>query len=107
MADYTLKQGDRLPVISAVLKDSAGAAVDLTGATAKLNIVDDAGTAVSRTATISATPTDGTITYDWVADDVDVAGSFYFEYEITFPSGLKQTFPNNKHLTLEIIDDIA
>lgn len=105
---FWMKRGDRLPVISATLKDDTGQPVDLTGCTVKFNMVaaDTGAVKVSAAAGILSEAA-GTVQYAWGASDTDTPGVYYYEWEVTDGSGKRYTFPNQGSLVLEIVDDLG
>lgn len=107
-ADATVKQGDLLPELTAILKDADGNIVDLTGATsAEFHMVPVGGgvAKVNATATIVDPPA-GEVKYTWQGTDTDTVGDFYAEFEVTWV-GKTETFPNDGHLVLRVVDDLA
>ena len=61
---------------------------------------------VDATATIN-TPTDGVVRYDWAPDDTTAAGVYLAEWEVTYPNGEIETFPNTSNLVVHIEDELA
>ena len=114
---FTIKRGDTLPAFTRVLKFSDGTVQDLTDATSVIFIyrpVDGDGpdlsaTAVSRTCTINAPATDGSVTWAPIAADTATVGRFYAEFEVTFSSGDVLTFPNSKdtYILYCVVQDVA
>ena len=43
--------------------------------------------------------------YDWQEGDTDTAGTFFAEFEVTNANGTKETFPNDKPLTITVKAD--
>ena len=100
---FTIKKGDTSPSIQSTLKDSAGVAVDLSGATVKIHMkaigastlkVDEAMTVVNATS--------GIVRYDWSSSDTDTSGTYYVEFEVTKADNSVETFPNNGNATVVI-----
>lgn len=92
-----LKQGDLYPPL--VFDTNA----DTTGASslvAKLRKVH--GTTVITKTLTNTTPSEGILTYDWVAGDTDVPGTYLVEAIVTFADGTIQTFPQRSYLELQI-----
>lgn len=110
--DFTIKRGDRLPVLEAVCIDKdtdPDTPVDLTSAASVKFIMRKQGsstTKVSATATFGNRP-DGEVYYEWAANDTDTAGDFDGEFELTWSDGKVQTFPNNGHIRIKIRGDLG
>jgi hypothetical protein len=107
MADaFYLKRNDTKEPIEATLSDQAGP-VDLTGATVKFHMRSMSGTVkVGAPATVVDAP-NGVVRYAWAAADVDEAGKFLAEWEVTFADEKVQTFPNDGYTAVVITEDIA
>lgn len=107
-ADFHIKVGDTTPAITSSLLDADGNAVNLTGATVKFIMRrKGASTAKVNAAATVVTPLAGTVSYTWITADTDTAGKYEAEWEVTFAGGAKQTFPNNKHLWVEVLRDLG
>ena len=109
MADFTIKQGDRLPEIECYLKDATGAAVDLTGASVVFVLRRrEATTAtVNAAATVVGSASDGRVKYSWGASDTATTGTYDAEWQVTFSGGLVEKFPNAGHLEVVIVEKLA
>lgn len=106
---FYIKKRDRLPVIVGTVKDGNGVIVNLTGATAKFIMSATPGGTplINAVATILAPATAGRVKYDWLAADTLTPGTYYGEFEITFPGPLLETFPNSGWITIVIQIDLA
>ena len=92
---FTIGQGDTWPPIQAALKDAEGAAVDITGATVEVNMKAAGGSlTIDHGAADILVPASGTVEYEWETLDTATAGSYTFEWEVTFSDGKIATFPN-------------
>lgn len=103
---FTIKQNDTAPSVEAVLKNSAGTAVDLTGATVNFHMKDLGGTVVVDAAASVTDASGGTVQYDWDAADTDTAGTFYAEFEVEYPDGTIETFPNTGSVAVKIVKEL-
>lgn len=103
MADFSIKQDDTKPTITATLTNGAGTAIDLTGATVKFRMRETGSTAlkVDAAATIVSAAA-GTVSYQWVSGDTDTAGRYLAEWEITFAGGARQTVPSNRFNVISV-----
>ena len=92
MADVEFVRGDSGPSLNGTLTDQTGAPVDLTGASVKfqMRLADDRRFTVNATAAI-VSPTAGTVRYDWVPGQLDIAGDYEAQWQITFLGGVIQT----------------
>lgn len=103
MATFNLKQGDRLPTLSAVLLDGTGAPIDLTAASVVFRMRPRGGGTlkVNAAASIVSPATSGTVQYQWAAADVDTAGLFDGEFAVTL-AGLVRTVPASGFVLVSI-----
>lgn len=102
MADYTIKQNDTHPPLDATLSDASGP-VDLTGATVKLLLksLGSGTTTLVGDCTLTGALT-GQVRYTWVEGDTAAVNTYNGEFEVTWPSLKKTTFPNTGYFTVEI-----
>lgn len=108
MADFNLKQNDRLPIAAAALKNPDGSAVNLAGTAVRfiMRLAGSTSPKIAAAATITSASTGG-VSYGWTAADTDTAGTFQAEFEVTFGGGLIQTYPNTGYLAVSILDDLG
>ncbi len=107
-SSFYLKQGDRLPVISATLTELTGSAVDLTGCTVQIRwkVNDGTAAAVTRSATVTSAAT-GAVEYAWASGDTDTVGTYDLEWVVTYASGKIRTFPAEDYNTFVISRKIS
>lgn len=102
-----IKRHDTAPAFTATLRDAAGVAVNLTGATARFLMRDP------RTRTLKVngamTITDaagGRVSYAWATGDTDTAAKYQVEVEVTFADSTIRTFPSDGHHDLHVVKDL-
>jgi len=106
MTDYSVKAGDAGTEIAATLKDSAGA-VDLTGATVAFAMADAQFRAAKVNAPASVVDAAaGKVSYQWQPGDLDTAGSYVAEFEVSFADGSVATFPSSGYVHIRIVEDL-
>lgn len=103
MVDFTIKQNDTSPIFQRTLLDDAGAAVNLTTATATFKMYDQLRTTeiISSAATITDAA-NGVVTYPWLAADTATEGWYWAEIEVTYADSSIETFPNSGYLSIKI-----
>ena len=106
----TIKQHDLEPAPRASLVSGpAGQTVpvNLTGATAVTSVIRPigGGTTVRRSCTI-VDAANGVVSFQWTTPDTAVVGSFYHEWEITWPTARPQTIPNSGYNLIVVEDDL-
>jgi hypothetical protein len=107
MADFSIKAHDRLPSISAQFKTN-GAAVNLSTATSVNFIMRVKGgttVAINAPATV-VNASAGTVRYDWAAGDTNAPGDYEAEWQVTWATGIKQTFPTLTYHTVAVLADL-
>lgn len=89
---FTIKQGDTSPILNEILQDPAGAAIDLTGATVRFHAINPYGVVALDVAATVVTPAAGLVSYAF--DGTLAAGTYQYEFEVTYADTAIETFPN-------------
>lgn len=105
MADITIKQGDRLPLLARQFLTD-GVATNLTGATVTFNLWNAATGAqviTNGACTLTAAAT-GNVEYAWTLADATLPAGFYLgSFTATFSGPKLLTAPNNGMISLQIV----
>ena len=105
---FNIKQNDTVPSIRATLQNGSGDPVDLIDATVRFHMRAIGSTTVKVDGVVNIINESlGLVQYNWIAADTDSIGSYQAEFEVTYPDGTIETFPNNAYVRIEIIDDIT
>ena len=104
-AHFTYKVGDTAPAFRIQLLTSVGLPQDLTGATAQLRIKKPSGKKLAGALTVEG-GIEGYVNRSWVAGDLDVAGIYLAEVEVTFSGGAVQTYPAYGHIRLFVSEQL-
>lgn len=93
MSEFTVNdtRADLTGVCSNVPVSGATTAADLTGATVVLHIKRADRTILTKTATITDADS-GTWSYRWLTGELNSAGSWWVETQVTYSDGGIQTF---------------
>ena len=104
---HTIKRGDTRQIIKAVLGND-GVPVNLTGATVRflMSRYQTGALVINRAAHIEDA-TGGKIWFVWLAGDTNTAGLYQAEFEVTFPDGKVETYPNADYIYVNIIPDLG
>lgn len=106
--DFYIKQADTAPPLVAILKDATLEPVDLTGTT--LRFIMSASTTATPTVDQPAELVDavnGRVRYLWQTGDTDIIGSYKAEFEVTWPDGTYETFPNKIYINVKVVADLG
>jgi hypothetical protein len=98
-----MKQGDRLPELTATLELPAGTPLNLTGATVTFTMVATNGQVLidAAPATVVSAAA-GTVKYAWDTGDTDQIGTHRIEWIVLFPGGKQLTVPNRGYDEIEV-----
>ena len=113
MSIFTIKQGDLLPAIAATLMEGVGTVnegpapvTDADTVKFLMRRIGETTPTVNAAADWADQPA-SQVRYAWVSGDTATAGTYECEWEVTWPSGKKMTFPSAGYDTVRIFDDIA
>lgn len=108
METITIKRNDQSPSISLTLNDRNGP-IPLDGCGVKIFTRNRrTGTIKINGSAVAITdPAAGAVRYNFTTADVDTAGWYDLEWEITLPSGKKTTVPNKGYDRLVIDEDLG
>ena len=105
--DVTIKRGDTRNCIKAILKDSAGSPVDLTGCEVKFHMAPLCRPAtISRAVYIQDVAT-GEVWVVWAPGETDIAGVYRAEFEVVHEDGRRETYPNTGYISIQILNDLG
>ncbi|ELY47319.1 hypothetical protein [Natronorubrum sulfidifaciens] len=106
METFIIRQGDTAPAIRATLRDRSGVAIPLEDAFIEFRMRDRDGNLLIRDSAGTDPDEVGVVIYEWQPGDTDRAGVFRSEWQVTYPDGGIETFPNMGYLTVYVIDDV-
>lgn len=110
MSYFNIKQNDLRPPLKVQCSRSDTGIANLTTATSVKFIMRKKGEVgtpkISRAAAIENAAT-GIVRHDWLSGDTDTEGTFYGEFEVTWPDGDPETFPNYGYIKINIGDDLG
>jgi hypothetical protein len=96
-------QGDTAPDITASIHDEDNPSLlsNLTGATVRFQMrrEDDKRYQVNAVATVMNGP-GGIVSYSWGPNDLSVPGTFFVQWEVTYPGGRVQTTAQEVEITV-------
>ncbi len=108
MAEFFTKRNDT-KALTAQFKDTTGAVVDITGASVVFTMTgpDNNNTKkVDRGTVTITTASTGKVSYPWQSGETNQAGLFKGEFEVTYSSGLVETFPAEGAINIRIAGDL-
>lgn len=88
----TWKKNDTSPALTGTCK-SNGIPANISGSTLELHLKKPSGTVLTKTGTL-VDGTNGTWSYQWITGDLNEAGSWWGEPQVTYSNGRIQTFPS-------------
>jgi hypothetical protein len=106
MASLNIKRHDTRTAIKATLKTPTGNAVDLTDATVKFVMVKYGTTIANRDADV-LDAANGKVAFIFLPEEVTETGAMKAEFEVMYPDGAVETFPNAGYIAINIEADLA
>lgn len=104
---WEIKQGDLYPLYRAPLTIN-GAPVDITLATGVRFLMKQvSGGLLVAGAAIVEEVFPAVCAYQWVVGDTDLPDLYQQEWEVMWPSGLPQTFPNRGYNSIRVVPDLG
>jgi hypothetical protein len=112
-ADFYIKRRDAREPLRCQLKDGLGAHPNLTGAVIRFHMRRQGGSLVKVDALAEVVDAvNGIVQYPvggsaWPSADVDTAGIYEAEWQVSYSGNQPQTFPSDGYIIILITDDIA
>lgn len=105
---FDLKVGDTRPELAInVIDEATGGPLSLVGATGKFTMREDGADIKVDEADVDIyDEPNGKAKYNWQTEDVDTAGIYLAEFEMTLPGGGKVTFPQSAYIKVRIMEDL-
>lgn len=105
--DVTIKRGDTRHAIRAVLKNTQGTPVNLSGCSVSFYMAP-----LGRPPTISRQVDvhDAEAGEVWVVfapGETDISGVYRAEFRVAYGDGRKETFPNDGYLSIQILGNLS
>lgn len=108
MSNFTIVQGDTLPVLTGViLLDETGDPVVLTDATVKWLYRLKGDTEFTEKAAVIESAPDGQVGYVWQEGDTDVAGDYQGAFRVTFADLTTLTYPSASYIPWTIFPALS
>jgi hypothetical protein len=106
MTEISMRQGTTLPILQATVKDDNGDVIDLSTVTAVVfRMYNTDGVKIDNVDASVVSAVDGTIKYEWTAEDTDTVASYNAHFKLTFASGGIMIAPSRNTLNIEVWDD--
>ena len=107
--DFYIKQNDTGPQLQAQLVDATGTPVPLTDDCEVVFIMKVQGKLTNkvRSPAVILDTENSIVGYNWQAADTTEAKRYAGEFQVTFPSGMIITFPNNTYIQIEVYPELG
>lgn len=104
-AALNIKRNDTRTAIKAELKSPKGDPIDLTGASVVFTMVKYGRILVNRDADVLDEET-GKVAFVFEEGETAETGDMKAEFEVTYPDGSVETFPNSGYISIKIEADL-
>lgn len=105
----TIKQGNLLPTLRAILRDPGGTPAPLAGAVGVFFSMKNEGTGavtLYREPASIVNPATGEVEYAWKVGETDIAGSYNTEWVVVYPGPKPMTYPGDGFNSVVIAEGI-
>lgn len=107
MAKVVIKRNDTRTAIRATLLGPDRNPVDLTDATVRFLMADHKGTVKMDREALVPNAAGGEVWVVFESGDTDTVGLYRAEFEVTFPDGRIETYPNDRFILIQIVPDLG
>jgi hypothetical protein len=104
--DITLKRGDTRTVIKAIMRDSEGTPIDLTGCEVTFRMAPYGQPATIDRPALVHDAVNGEVWVIWQSGETDTVGGYRAEFLVTYPDKKRETFPNGDYLNINILSNL-
>lgn len=110
-ADYTIKQHDHGTTIVITLQEQNPVTeewsdMNLTAVDVAKLLLKASGTGVISGVADVTDAANGEVTYTWDADDLQAAGTYEAEVQLTYNDDSVETVPNDGYFSVEVVADL-
>jgi len=103
MQTFTIKRGDTSPAILYALFPET---ISLAAATILFKMSGQSGGLKVNAPAYVSQSSPPVVGYQWQAEDLDTAGNFLAEFEVTYGDGSVETFPNDEYIRIKVLSDL-
>jgi hypothetical protein len=106
MMAFKIKQNDTSPSLQATLKDFNLNPANLTGASVRFHMKSVDGVLKIDAPMAITDAVNGVVQYNWNNSDTSTVGTYYVEFEVTYPDFSVETFPNNGNRVVSVVKEL-
>ncbi len=104
--DVTIKRGDTRRAIRAVLKNTQGTPVNLSGCSVSFYMAPPGRPPIISRAVDIHDALAGEVWVVFAPGETDISGVYRAEFRVTYGDGRRETFPNNGYINIQILSDL-